>query len=163
MRCTRQLTTTRAITRTAIIGVVALAGCGLQQPTPLVTVVSGAKSVHTEASRFCFEDQDPAAPVGSPEACGSEEVKDVVLKVKPGRAVGVDVAKEVTEAGWYVAVRAVGQEEFNFSGIQRDHYFTFAPQFAESRPIELEIRSVAEGQQQQSPATGVWRFTLVPD
>lgn len=148
----------------AAAAVVGTAGCGLQKPTPIVTLVSGGSSVYAEAARYCFEGQDPAAEMGAPGACSVEERAPVVLRVRPGDQVGVDVARELAETGWFVSVTQPGADQPNRSGVRTGHYFTFQPPFQDNRPLTMEVVSLADpdpANTTQRP-TGTWTFVLAP-
>lgn len=141
---------------TAALCALSLSAC--QKPTPLVTLVSGTSSVNTGATIFCFEEQSPEA-----QDCRTEAQPPTVLKVKVGSQVGVDVSKEVAEAGWVVVLPGDDQDPSNdqASGTQREHYFAFTPQF-ESGPLRLEVRMLDKGN--PSAATvGNWQFVLIPE
>ena len=141
---------------TATLCAVTLSGC--QKPTPLVTLVSGATSVHTGATIFCFEGQSAAA-----QDCRTEAQTPTVLKVKVGAQVGVDVAKKVADAGWVIVLPGNDQDPSNdqASGTQTSHYFAFTPQF-QCGPLRTEVRMLAKGQP-AAPTGGTWPFGQSPE
>ena len=141
---------------TAVLSTVALTAC--QQPTPLVTLVSGTSSVNTEAAIFCFEGQSAQA-----QNCRTEATQPTVLRVKVGAQVGVDVSKKVADAGWVIVLPGDDQDPANdqASGTQKDHYFAFTPQF-ENGPLRLEVRMLDDGNA-AAPTVGNWQFVLVPE
>lgn len=138
------------------VSVLALSGC--QKPTPLVTLVSSGESVNSDATIFCFEGQS-----AQQQNCRTAEGKaPTVLPVKPGQQVGIDVAKDLVEAGWVVVLPGNDQDPSNdqASGKQTKHYFAFTPQF-ESGPLRVEVRMLDEGRT-DAPTVGNWQFVLVP-
>ena len=143
----------RLLAATLLAGL--LAGCGLEKPTPIVTVVSGGESVYTEANTWCFEGQTP--PDCAERASGTTSVP-----VRAGETVGVDVAKELAEGGWYLELSAPGgdgEQQPQRSEPQRGHYFSFtAPSLAEGSSLQLDVRAVGEGEEPR----GEFRFELVP-
>ena len=150
-----------------LLGVAALllvSGCGLEKPSPIVTVVSGGNSVNSEATLYCFEGQSPEG-----QDCRVDEgsVPEVV-RVQPGEQVGVDVEKTLADGEWVVVLSPQGappgedgQPQRQASAVQDEHYFTFNPQFEGGRPLDLEVRLLQEGKP-EAPPTGVWRFVLAP-
>ena len=140
----------------AAVAAVSLTGC--QQPTPLVSMVSGSSTVHTEATIYCFDGQS-----AQQENCRtSEDTRPTVLEVQPGQQVGVDVAKEVADAGWVVVLPGDDEDPENdqASGAQDSHYFAFTPQF-ERGPLKVEVRMLDDGDT-KAPTVGNWQFVLVP-
>lgn len=144
-----------------------LSGCSsLQEPSPIVSVVSGGEFVSSEATSYCFEGQDPTKEPGSKGACSFEQSSPELLQVRPGEQVGVDVSKALADAAWVVVLRPQGptqdgqppQEQS--SGVQESHYFTFEPGFS-GGPLELQVRSLASNAP-DAQVTGVWRFVLAP-
>lgn len=146
------------VTASAAVALGALTAC--ETPSPIVTVVNAGQSTYAEAVSFCFEDQDPV------EAnCASRDAGDTVLEIVGGQTVGVDVSKEVVEAGWFIELSdpaaAEGQQEPQRSEVQDGHYFTFtAPNLPEDGELLLTVRSLDEESPEQT--RGEWRFTLVP-
>ena len=138
------------------VSLVALTGC--QKPTPLVTLVSGGESVHTDATIYCFEGQS----VQQQNCRTRTSTKPTLLEVKVGQQVGIDVAREVAEAGWVVVLPGDDQDPGNdqASGRQDEHYFAFTPQF-ESGPLRVEVRMLDKGRT-DAPTVGNWQFVLVP-
>ena len=146
-----------------------LSGCGLEKPSPIVTVVSGGESTHSEATSWCFEGQDPEQEPGSEEGCSFEESRPELIRVQPGEQVGVDVEKTLSDRSWVVVLRPQGggtdqqgQPQEQASPIQDEHYFGFVPQFEGGAPLELQVRSLASDRP-DSAVTGVWRFVLAPE
>jgi hypothetical protein len=81
----------------AVGALLALSAC--EKPAPIVTVVSGGTSVYKEANTWCFEDQ-------TPPDCAERASGTTSLPVRAGETVGVDVAKELAEGGWYLELSA---------------------------------------------------------
>jgi hypothetical protein len=138
------------------VAMVALTGC--QKPTPIVSLVSGGSSVHTDAVLFCFEGQSTEK-----QNCRvAEDKKPTVLEVKIGQPVGIDVAKQIAENGWVIVLPASdGNPANDRSSTKQDgHYFSFTPQF-QGGPLKLEVRMLDEGRT-NVPTIGSWQFVLVP-
>lgn len=136
------------------LALTALAAC--EKPAPLVTVVSGGSSVHTEAAVFCFEEGQTLAEGG----CAERAEGVPTLEVRPGEQVGVDVGKELTERGWRLTLADPNDPQGGQSlpTTQTGHYFKFtAPGIPENGSLLLTVRTVA-GEE----ATGEWVFELVP-
>ena len=141
-----------------------LSGCGLEKPSPLVTVVSGGDFEASEATSYCFEGQDPAKQPGTEGACTFHEQEPKVVRVTPGDQVGVNVAQEISERAWVVTLQPVGaqgESRSQASPVQDDHYFAFTPQFEQGGPLELRVRAL-ESAEQGAETTGIWRFVLAP-
>ena len=141
-----------------------LAGCGLEKPSPLVSVVSGSDFEDSEASSYCFEGQDPTKRPGEEGACVFEERRPPVVRVTPGEQVGVNVARDIAEGAWVVTLQPVGAEgeqQGRSSPVQDDHYFSFEPPFQEGAPLELRVRML-ESPEPGARTVGLWRFILAP-
>jgi hypothetical protein len=149
--------------RTRLVAGLAVTGClltltGCQKPTPVVSMVSSGKSVHTDATIYCFEGQS-----AQQQNCRAPEGKaPTVLEVKVGQQVGIDVDKKLAEAGWVVVLPGDDEDPSNdqASGKQDSHYFAFTPQF-ESGPLRVEVRMLDEGRT-DAATIGNWQFVLVP-
>ena len=141
---------------TAAVSMVALTGCS--KPTPIVSVVSGGTTKHTDATLYCFAGQSIAK-----KNCRTEDGRlPTVVKVKPGQPVGIDVAKELARSGWVVVLPAAGQGQDQSSGKQVSHYLSFTPQFtAQSPQVDIDVRMLDHGSEAK-PTIGLWRFVLVP-
>jgi hypothetical protein len=137
------------------VGLLALAGCS--KPTPGVTLVSGKKSVHTEASNYCG---------GRILTATTECVKrsrPTVLETRQGDQVGIDVDRDLTKRGWFV----LDLDSNTRYSYQDSHYLAFDADFT-NRPlpgvINLEVREVEHrpsSDKDLSPVIGIWRFQLV--
>ena len=149
--------------RSRLVAGLSVAAClltltGCQKPTPIVSLVSGGESVHTDATIYCFDGQS-----AQQQNCRAPKDKaPTVLEVKVGQQVGIDVDKKVAEAGWVVVLPGDDQDPSNdqASGKQDSHYFAFTPQF-ESGPLRIEVRMLDEGRT-DAPTVGNWQFVLVP-
>lgn len=143
-----------------------LAGCSVQKPSPLVSVVSGGSTTHTEATSYCFDGQDPKKRPGTPGGCTFRASSPELLKVRAGDQVGVDVAKPLAAKAWVVVLQPqvqsgnAQQPQAQTSGVQTSHYFAFTPSFSDG-PLELQVRSLASNAP-GAAVTGVWRFVLAP-
>lgn len=132
----------------------ALTAC--EKPAPIVTVVSGGRTVHAEAGTWCFEGQSTAK--GN---CATRHEGTTRLAVRGGDTVGVDVDKDLAERGWYIELAEPGgaQGSEQRSEPQTDHYFTFtAPNLPTGSSLVLTVRALdgADG------TSGEFRFTLTP-
>lgn len=152
---------------TAAASLLLLSGCGnLEKPSPLVSIVSGGRSVHSEATSYCFDGQSPKKEPGSPGGCSFSRRAPQLVQVRPGDQIGVDVAKTLADTGWVVVVKPQGavpggeQPREQSSQVQDSHYFAFPPPVGNG-PIELQVRSLASSRQ-GAPVTGLWRFILTP-
>jgi hypothetical protein len=149
----------------ATASLLTLSAC--QQPSPIVSVVSGGKTVHDEAVSYCFDGQDPAKQPGEKGACRFSERSAQLVRVRPGDQVGVDVAKPLADGAWVLQVtsQAPGQDgqpsQPRTSEVQDSHYFSFDPAFENGAPIELQVKSLASTKP-NAAVTGVWRFVLAP-
>ena len=146
-----------------------LSGCGLEEPSPIVSVVSGGEFVHGEATSYCFEGQDPSVEAGSEKGCTVDAAKrPELIRVQAGEQVGVDVEKALSDRAWVVVLRPQGptdpakQPAEQASPIQDEHYFGFTPQFDGGAPLELQVKSLASDRP-GAAVTGLWRFVLAPE
>ena len=148
------MTARRPLACVAAVGaLLALSAC--EKPAPIVTVVSGGKSVYTEASTWCFEGQ-------TGDECAERASGTTSLPVRAGETVGVDVDKELADNGWYLELSAPGadtEQQPQRSEQQEGHYFSFtAPSLAQGSSLQLDVRAVGEGEEPR----GEFRFELVP-
>lgn len=90
----------------ALAAAAALVGCSAEAPTPRVTVYAEGDSVNTEASQYCFDDQDPTA-----QECREDEVTPPELEVTQGGKVLINVDRDIEERTWLVAFN--GQQATN--------------------------------------------------
>ena len=142
----------------AAVALVALTGC--QKPTPIVSLVSGGETVHSDATIYCFDGQS-----AQQQNCRTDVHPPTALKVKVGQQVGIDVAKQVAKAGWVVVLPGSDQDPSNdeASGKQDGHYFAFTPQpsLFDNGPVRMEVRMLDDGRT-DAPTVGNWQFLLVP-
>ena len=141
------------------VALVALTGC--QKPTPIVSLVSGGDSVHSDATIYCFDGQS-----AQQQNCRTDVHPPTPLKVKVGQQVGIDVAKQVADAGWVVVLPGGDKDPSNdqASGTQDSHYFAFTPEpsMFQNGPVRMEVRMLDDGRT-DAPTAGNWQFVLVPD
>lgn len=132
-----------------------LTGC--EKPAPIVTVVSGAQSVYTEASVFCF-DEGQTLDSGS---CAQRAGDVTEVTVRPGERVGIDVDGELADRGWQLVIAdPQDPQRTQASGTITDHYFPFtAPGIAPGGQLLLTVRTVDA----QDASTGEWQFALVSE
>jgi hypothetical protein len=124
-----------------------LTGC--QQPTPSVTVQTGPRSVHDEATAYVRDGK---------QVRGSSSAK--VLKARPGALVGIDVDSTIADHGWSVHITTPGttanttatQDSATLSG---QHHFSFN---VGAVTTQIVISEVGSG----SAPQGLWFFTIQP-
>lgn len=135
---------------------VGLTGCS--KPTPIVSVVSGGSTQHTDATLYCFAGQSIAK-----KDCRADVTRlPTVVKVKPGQPIGIDVSRELAKSGWVVVLPGTGQGQDQSSGKQVSHYLSFTPQFTPEAPrVDIDVRMLDHGSE-SAPTIGLWRFVLVP-
>ena len=139
----------------AAVSLVALTGC--QQPTPLVSLVSGGRTVHSEASVYCFAGQS-----AEKQNCRTPQTRPTVLRVKANAPVNIDVSKPLAKAGWVVILPGEDADPKNdrTSGKLTSHYFSLgSPQL--SGPLRVEVRMLNHGRTDVA-TVGNWEFVLVP-
>ena len=135
----------------SMLALTALTGC--EKPAPLVTLVSGGKSVYTEANVYCFEEDKTLE-----DDCAERAQGPTRLEIRPGAPIGVDVGKELVERGWRVQFGS-GNDPNNLSPVLKDkHYSTFAVQELPAEGAAFTIYTVNE----EEATTGRWLFQLVP-
>jgi hypothetical protein len=136
----------------ATFALAALTGC--EKPAPIVTVVSGGESVHTEAAIFCFDESDTIES----DSCSQRATEPTRLAVRGGDRIGIDVDKEVVERGWVLELTDPENPQGNQSSdLISKHYFPFtAPGIPSEKVLLLTVRAVGE-----DGFTGEWHFELV--
>lgn len=127
---------------------VGLTGC--QQPTPGVTLSSGTRSVHMEATTYCRAGQSPAK-----QDCVEHLSRVAEIKVKQGDQLAIDVDKSIAEHGWILVLPAGNQR----SDVQDEHHFAYTPDFSAAPFIDLEVRSL-DHVADDAATTGIWKFRL---
>jgi hypothetical protein len=147
-----------AVASTAL-ALLALTGC--QKPTPIVSLVSGGETVHSDATIYCFEGQS-----AQQQNCRTDVHPPTPLRVKIGQPVGFDVAKPVAKAGWVVVLPGSDRspDDDKASGTQDSHYFAFTPDpsMFQAGPVRVEVRMLDHGRT-DAPTRGNWQFVLVPE
>src|SRR6476661_2780522 len=138
----------------AAVALVTLTGC--QKPTPTVSLVSGRQSVHSDATIYCFEGQS-----ASQQNCRTDVHTPTALPIKVGQQVGIDVSKQLADAGWVVVLPGGDEDPSNdqASGKQDSHYFAFTPEpsMFQNGPVRLEVRMLDDGRT-DAPTIGNWQF-----
>jgi hypothetical protein len=144
-----------ALTAGALL--VTLAGC--ERPTPGVTLVSGGRSVHAEATQFCRGE----AFLTKGDECPGTQDGVTVLRADQGAEVGVDVDRDLTETGWFL-YDLDAQQSYGF---QDEHYRSIVADFT-NRPtpgvIRLEVRQVDHEPKDRNDVPkvlGRWQFEVV--
>ncbi|MYW00951.1 hypothetical protein [Streptomyces sp. SID3343] len=88
-----------ALAGVAVLGAVALTGCDIDKPTPIVTMVSGDTSAHTEAE--CYAGKE--VPADKLESCiKTEDLTKISATVGGSYRIGVD--KKIADHGWTVLI-----------------------------------------------------------
>jgi hypothetical protein len=133
-----------------------VAGC--EKPTPGVTVVADGKSVHGEATQYC---RGGANLVQGNECPGTSD-GTLVLEVRQGDDVAIDVDKEVSDSGWYV-VDTDARTRYSY---QSSHFTSFQADFS-NRPVAgiinlsvLQVKSIPAKDSDVAPVIGQWKITL---
>jgi hypothetical protein len=146
-----------ALTGAALL--LSLAGC--QKPSPSVTLVSAGKSVHSEAHQYCRDGKFLTKANGN--ECPAAGKPVTVLSADQDGLVGVDVAKQLTETGWYL-FDLDAQRSYGF---QDKHYLSIVADYS-NRPvpgvIHLEVRQVdrkPRNDRDLPKVVGQWKFELV--
>lgn len=147
----------RLLAAAAVTSAAAAVLTGCEKPAPIVTVVSGSSSVYTEASVFCFEEEQTLES----GQCAQRATDVTEVAVRPGERVGIDVDGELADRGWQLVIAdPQDPQRTQASGTITDHYFPFtAPGIAPGGQLLLTVRTVDE---QDSP-TGEWQFALVSE
>ncbi len=147
---------TPAVTGLALL--LTLSAC--ERPTPGVTLVTGTRSVHSEALQFC---RGGAALTAKKDECPGTQDRVTVLRAEQDGLVGVDVDKKLTKTGWFL-YDLDAQRSYGF---QDSHYLSFVADYS-NRPttgvINLEVRQVDHkptGANDLPKVVGLWAFQLV--
>lgn len=133
---------------TSAVLLVVLSGC--QQPTPGVTLSSGTRSVHMEATTYCRAGQSPAK-----QNCVEHLARVAEIRVTQGDQLAIDVDKSIARHGWILVLPAGNQR----SEVQDQHHFAYTPDFSAAPFIDLEIRSL-DHVADDAATTGIWKFRL---
>ncbi len=139
----------------AALALLTVTGC--EKPAPSVTMVSGKKSVHAEASNYC------GGRILTAVTDCVKRSRPTVLETRQGDQVGIDVDRALTKRGWFV----LDLDSNTRYSYQDEHYLAFAADFT-NRPIpgviNLEVREVERlpsSDKDLPPVIGIWRFQLV--
>jgi hypothetical protein len=138
---------------TAVGALLALSAC--EKPAPIVTVVNEGRSTYAEANRWCFEGQ-------TGDECATRSEGATELRVQRG-TLGVDVDKELVEAGWIVTLtdEARPDQPLLPPEVQRgNHYYSVdIPDLSRGASLRLEVEALGEDGE---PGRGSWVFRLRP-
>ncbi|MFF7247918.1 DUF2771 domain-containing protein [Embleya sp. NPDC008237] len=85
-----------ALAGAAVLGALALTGCNIDKPTPLVTLVTGSTSVHSEAE--CYKDDGTIDDAKVSDCLNKTKLK--TISVDEGGSFSVGVDKKIADAGW---------------------------------------------------------------
>jgi hypothetical protein len=148
-----------ALAGVAVLGAVALTGCDIDKPTPIVTMVSGSTSVHTEAE--CYAGKE--VPVDQLKPCIQEpDYTKISATVGGSYRIGVD--KKIADHGWTVLIDG--------KPINAIFHSTYGPEFpvqyiqdtdTSGAPIEPDksvVVHVVEQSSSTAPVKGVWAFKI---
>ncbi len=130
----------------AALSLLVLSAC--EQPTPSVTLQSGSRSVHDEATAYVRDGK---------QVRGSGAAK--VLRVRAGAIVGIDVDSSIADHGWAVHITTPDSSGSGTSTVDsptlKTHHFTFN---VGSDTTQVVISEVGDG----ATPRGLWFFTLQP-
>ena len=133
-------------------GLLGLAGCGLERPTPEVTVWPGrGLSVNTRA--LCWSEEGTPQPAD----CSSQRADLVPVDVRPNETVLVNVDPELEETGWVPALNGTALVSEPLTNTS--YRFTLSADQLRGDP-ELQIFAV---DRIGAPAHGIWAFRLQRD
>lgn len=142
-----------------VAALLSLSAC--QKPTPIVSLYGSGTALHDSAFSYCFDGQDPSKQPGSPGACRYEADRTPeVLRVRPGDVVTVDVDKDLSDAGWFVAL-GTGTSPPRALAAQSGHVTTFQPDFSAGPTVTVQVRKLESTKPGAKPL-GVWQFVVVP-
>lgn len=148
-----------AAASTALGAILGLTAC--EQPTPLVSLYSGGTTLQDRAFSFCFPGQDPQRMAGEPGACRYDsERKPLVLQVRPGDSVLIDVDKDLADAAWFATLRVEGKEGSRIA-VQEEHTGRIQPDFNQGPQQFLEVRKLDRAAD-DAQVVGLWLFVVVP-
>jgi 3D (Asp-Asp-Asp) domain-containing protein len=130
-----------------VAGLLLVTSC--QRPTPSVTLQSGSRSMHAEATAYVRDGR---------QTRGSTSSK--VLLVRPGALVGIDVDGSIADAGWQVHITTptgTGSTTStqDSSTLKGQHHFAFNVGAVTTQIVISELGS-------GSTPKGLWFFTLQP-
>ncbi len=145
-----------ALRRSATVAVAALGGslllaaCSTPKPTPLVTVVDGAKSAHTEAA--CYSTDAQAVDAAG---CLKRTDPRVTVKVSSQDHLGIGVDPAIADRGWIVTLNSQSASEVmkkTFLQLSVDPSW-----FAQANTATLNVVSTVPG---GKGASGTWNIVL---
>ncbi|MFE5333722.1 DUF2771 domain-containing protein [Embleya sp. NPDC056575] len=143
-----------ALAGAAVLGALALTGCNLDKPTPIVTMVSGTTSVHSEAE--CYKD-DGSIDEKKVDGCLNKTDGLTKLSVSEGGGFSIGVDKELADDGWVLLVDGKPQTQ---SPIKTTYYsglrLSYGTPEKESEPLLVQVVQ-PDGKQGYR---GVWSFKV---
>ena len=135
------------------MGAVALSGCSLDKPTPIVTLVSGSDSVHSEAE--CYDSKGLAAEKA--QECLSKENFTTISAVR-GTSYRIGVDGKIADNGWTVLINgSPADAQFHKTTYVSPLSIPYASTDDESNSIMVHI---IEQKDPQAPIKGVWAFKV---
>jgi hypothetical protein len=148
-----------ALAGVAVLGAVALTGCDIDKPTPIVTMVSGSTSAHTEAE--CYAGKE--VPADKLEACvKAPDFTKISATVGSSYRIGVD--KKIADHGWSVVVDG--------KPLNATFHSTYGPELPvqylqdtdanglPTEPAKSIVVHVVEQASSTAPIKGVWAFKV---
>ncbi len=136
----------------ASAGLLTLAGCGLERPTPLVTVWPG-RGFSVNAEALCWSESSPP-----PQAdCSTDRAELESVEMRANEPVVIDVDSEIEETGWLPAIN--GQPVVAQPLSTSSYRFTLTDAQLQGEP-ELQVFAV---QGPGQPPQGIWAFRVERD
>ncbi len=151
----------------AALSLTALAAC--EKPAPIVTLVNAGSSTYAEANTYCFDGESTDS--GS---CATRHDGATTLAFDSAQPVGIDVDKELAEAGWYYEIQEPGSQQVAYQSPAQDGHYATLPGVAPGSSFDLFVYQGVPTPQPaagsdpagavpaSATATGVWQFSLVP-
>ncbi|WP_406285600.1 DUF2771 domain-containing protein [Embleya sp. NBC_00896] len=140
-----------ALAGAAVLGALALTACSVDKPTPLVTLVAGSTSVHSEADCYDTKGLDEARI----EKCLADS-KPKTIKVPEGNSFSIGVDNDIADTGWQVLVNGKEQTEATmkttyYSGLR----LSYGEPAEGSKPLPVQII-----ERKGEKIRGVWTFLV---
>ncbi|MGC0422382.1 DUF2771 domain-containing protein [Embleya sp. AB8] len=142
-----------ALAGAAVLGALALTGCNIDKPTPLVTLVSGSTSVHSEAE--CYKENGTLDEAKAEDCLKSTDGKTISVGEGGSFAVGVD--KKIADAGWALLINGKQQSQTPIKTTYvKGMSLTYGEPTAESAPITVQVVQ-PDG---KTGYRGIWTFKI---
>lgn len=142
-----------ALAGVAVLGAVALSGCSIDKPTPLVTLVAGSDSVHSEAE--CHDSKE--IPLEKLRECMARDNFTTISAVR-GSTFGIGVEGKIAEHGWTVWVNG---EPIDARFMDTTFVSKFTVPYASESGDDGSLKvHVLEQENEDAPIKGVWAFKV---